>query len=79
LAEGLRRPGHDAVHVCDDAMHAPLIAWKAFRNGAERRPETPVSLLLALLRADRGSLDEGGIVVIETRIRVRPLSFGGSK
>jgi hypothetical protein len=79
LAEGLRPPGHDAVHVCNDAMHPRLIASKPFRKGAERRPETPVSLLLAHLRADRGSLDEGGIVVIETRIRVRPLSIGGSK
>jgi hypothetical protein len=78
LAQRLRQPARCSA-VCYDAMRPRLIAWKPFWNGAERRPEKPVSLLLANLRANRGWLDEASIVVIETRIRVRPSSFGGSK
>lgn len=94
VAEGLRKVGHDAVHVRDYDIHAAedgVVFERAareerspsvilFRRGTERRPERQVALLLANLSTIAASLGQGAVVVFEqARIRIRPLPIGGEQ
>ena len=77
LAEGLRRAGHDAVHVRDYGMQQTSDA-AIFARAAGRRPAQQLDLLIANLPSIADALESGAVIVFEeARIRVRPLPISG--
>lgn len=91
VAEGLRRAGHDAVHVRDynlqraDADFGSLLALRSaakpsvilFRGAPAKQPEMQTRMIIANLESIGHALEQGAVVVFEeARVRVRELPIG---
>jgi predicted nuclease of predicted toxin-antitoxin system len=83
VAAGLRRAGHDAVHLVDYDM---LLATTGVSRPSfvlvrhpTRPPQSQVDLLLASLEAVAEALNQGSIVALEeSRLRIRRLPISES-